>query len=258
MSKNVIFSNALLKVLGKCGINKPDSDGRYTVVLGVLGDSATSGDRYLDTDKVRKCFAPASRLQNMISRGLGWGEWGHPKPSESANPEAFKSRVRIIDERFISHSINEVWLEPMVWEGRTVTGIMGKITPCGPYGGYLKEILDDPKMNAAFSGRYFSDYTRSMGVTNREIHTVVTWDFVFMPGMPGATKYMSPTLEADASYEEQIIVYHEEDIRRAVRREEVMGEVSMESGGLSARDLMSSAGLSLHEPSKIEEMIFRW
>ena len=90
---------------------------------------------------------------------------GHPDPKGYNTSIEFERRVRRIDEKCISHHIYEIWLEDIVYQGKTTTCIIGLIKPIGPYGAHLKEMLDDPNQNVTFSGRYFSDVSKGHGLT---------------------------------------------------------------------------------------------
>lgn len=230
--KTILFTNAILKGINKGGTLKPDEEGRYTVVLGAIGVKSTTNEMYVDTPEVRKRFSPGGRFCEMVSKGLCRGEWGHPDPKGYNTAAEFERRVRRIDEKSISHHIYEIWLEDIVYQGKTTTCIIGLIKPIGPYGAHLKEMLDDPNQNVTFSGRYFSDVSKGHGMTERAIHTVITWDFVFMPGVPMAMKYMSPSLESvDGFY------VNPESLSAQIKQETRMGVMSMENGGMTASDL---------------------
>lgn len=238
MSRTILFTNAILRGINKGGVLKPDDQGRYTVVLGAIGVLSTTNEVYSDTPEVRKRFAPDGRFAEMVAKGLCRGEFGHPDPKGYSTSAEFERRVRRIDEKNISHHIYEIWLEDIIYQGKKTTCIMGRIKPVGPYGAHLKEMLDDPGQNVTFSGRYFSDVSKVGGLTHREVHTVITWDFVFMPGVPCAQKYMSPSLESvDGFY------VTEESVKNQMRAEQSMGVMSMENGGLTAAELWEDLGL---------------
>lgn len=252
--KTILFTNAILKGINKGGTLKPDDQGRYTVVLGAIGVLSTTNDLYVDNPIVRKRFAPDGRFAEMVAKGLCRGEFGHPSPEGYATEMAFERRVRRIDEKLISHHIYEIWLEDIIYQGKKTTCIMGLIKPVGPYGVHLKEMLDDPGQNVCFSGRYFSDVSKLGGITHREIHTVITWDFVFMPGVECAQKYMSPTLEnVDGFYVDPV------SLKKQIEEEQKLGVMSLENGGMTAAELWDDLGVKhIDIPIKKQSVLREW
>lgn len=234
MSDRILFGNTVLPAMNKAGILKPDSDGYYTVVLGALGVKNSAGEIYVDTQVARDTFSQNSKLMQRINRGLLRAEWGHPDPSNYSNMMAFERRIRTIQEDRICANISKIWLEDIRTEdGKIMKGILGKVKPSGPFGQYLKEMLDDPHQNVTFSGRYFSNLGFMNGVRTREIHTCATWDFVSEPGIACAQKYLSPTLE---SLNDTLIL--PENVKDIIEYEESHRDLlmSMESSGVTAHD----------------------
>lgn len=243
MTDKIIYGNTILKGINKAGTLKPDAKGYYTVVLGALGITNHGGERYTLTQTSRGVFDDNSVLQRRISQGLLRAEWGHPDPADYPNLMAFERRVRLIKEDRICCHIAEVWLEEIDYLGQKVMGILGRIKPSGPYGPILQKMLDNPEENVTFSGRYYSNVNRAGGTVEREIHTVMTWDFVSEPGVPCAQKYLSPTLESAND-----TVFYPEHLKAANDLELQHQEMalSMESsGGLKASDLIRSSGIDM-------------
>lgn len=265
-NKQILFENTALIGINKCGELKPDAQGRYEVVFGRVGENAvcTKGEVYDYGAQAQKTFASDSRLMQMASQGLLRGEWGHPKP-QGHDPVSFRSRVRMIDEEKICMHIYKIWLEPGTFEGKPTTLIKALIKPAGPNGPYLKEMLDDKEQNVAFSGRYFSSPTIIDGVRHRDIYMAVTWDFVFMPGMPGSTKFETPNLLSiggdsdfvtDAYHEDNSIVISERDIIADINRPQELSTGTMLSGIISPADLAVELGISA-KPNK-PSLVMGW
>lgn len=233
-ARQIMFENLILKGINKGGTLKCDEKGYYTVVLGVIGADASDGDHYVDNEKVRKVFSQSGQLARRISQGLLRGENGHPDPNDYANQLAFEIRVRRMHEDKVCMHIRRVWTEDGTIDGRKVGLIMGEVKPCGPYGPYLKESLDNPDENVAFSGRYYSNPTEINGKTYREIYAVGTWDYVTEPGMHGSTKYASPKLQSACvfSIDETLIL-------RAIENESRNNQsnVTLQCGGVTAKSL---------------------
>lgn len=233
-AREIVFENLILKGINKGGTLKCDDKGYYTVVLGVIGADASDGEHYVDNEKVRKVFNNSGQLARRISQGLLRGENGHPNPADYANQLAFEIRVRRMDEDKVCMHIRKVWVETGEVNGRKVGLIMGEVKPSGPYGSYLKESLDNPDENVAFSGRYYSNPTQINGKTYREIYAVGTWDYVTEPGMHGSTKYNSPQLQSASAFTiDELTAMH------IVQAEAKSGNGSMtlQSGGLTAASL---------------------
>jgi len=233
----IVYGNTLLQGINKAGRLPCDDAGYYTLVLGALGVENSAGEVYVDTPNARATFENNSTLIRRISKGLLKGEYGHPDPSQYPSMSLFERRARQIKEERVSHHIAEIRLENIDYNGRPVLGIIGRVKPCGPYGYVLKESLDNPEENVTFSGRYFSNVSIRGGQRQREIHTVATWDFVSEPGIDMAQKYYSPSLES----QDDFLLYPQQILAEA--EQEAEGELAMENGGLSARDLACDLGI---------------
>lgn len=232
-----MFANTILQGVNKAGVLKPDANGYYDVVLGALDVINSAGEKYVLTDVSRNTFSAGSALDKRVSEGLLKGEWGHPKASDYRNPLQFERRIRTIDEDRISHTISKVWLDEIEYDGKRVLGVLGKVKPCGPYGKYLQEMLDDPAQNVCFSGRFYSNLRKNprTGITEREIHTVGTWDFVSAPGISQAKKYASPSLESEDFNITDCML---EQAYKTERKHVASGDMSLESGVISVTEIM--------------------
>ena len=102
---------------------------------------------------------------------------------------------------------------------------MGKVKPSGPMGPSLKEQLENPSENVAFSVRSLTRDKRIAGQLFKHMTTLVTWDYVNEPGISVATKYDNPSLESVGME----VHLGEDDFTAAKEDQEVTG-VSLESG----------------------------
>jgi hypothetical protein len=256
MGHKTVFGNTVLSYANKGGVLKPDEDGYYTVVLGALDVFNSGGERYTLTEVSRNTFSEGSKLDQRASEGLLKGEWGHPKPRDFPNPLAFERRVRQIEPDRISHSIRKVYLKEIEYNGKRVLGIIGELKPCGPYGGYLKEMLDDKHQNVCFSGRYYSNVSKINGIIQREIHTCGSWDYVTEPGVYEAKKYASPSLESfdDLELSDSIMNRILED----ELTQESNSEGSMESGYMSIAEVMKDGGIQVRSKLTTKTASFNW
>lgn len=233
----------------KAGLLKPDDKGYRPMVVGALNMMNSAGEFY-NFDKAKALFDGSSQLQRRVQRGVLKGEYGHPKFEVGMRPDQFAHRVLTIDEDKICCHFRELWLDynsVKDKDGKAVVAIMAWVKPSGPYGGYLKESLENPDENVCFSIRAFTDDRYERGVKNRYLKTVVTFDYVLEPGMAVAEKYKAPALE---SYDDAIIT------RGALESamQEVEG-IAMESSNLAV-DLFQA--MDWHLPKGVVPLFARW
>lgn len=239
MAGKIVYENTTLLGINKAGILKPDEAGYYSVILGALGVENYGGAFfYKDTPVSRGVFKSDSSLIRRVSSGNLRGEYGHPDVSHLAGTHRYLARIKTIEEKNVAFHVRRVWLEDITYEGRRLTVMMGEIKPSGPYGDVLKKQLENKDENVCFSGRYLSNVTVIGGQVNREIHTIICWDYVNEPGIKAANKYANPSLE---SLEERIVI--PEMLIQEMQYEEQhhMHASSFESsGGVSAKELYDS------------------
>lgn len=219
MSK-VVFGCTALMGVNKGGTLKPDSDGYYTIILGALDFTNSYGAIY-PFESAKHLFEKASTFQRRVKNGFCRGEYGHPKRQPGQSFEDFLIRIMTIEETRTCMTIEEVWLdsESVVHDGKKVIAIMGKIKPSGPYGTVLKEQLDNPRENVAFSLRSITDDEYVHGRLLKHIVDIAGWDYVTEPGLAVANKYKCPSLE---SFMEDAPV-SVETLRRMVKDESRLG-----------------------------------
>ena len=80
-------------------------------------------------------------------------------------------------------------------KGKPVTAVIGMVKPSGPRGPALRESLDNPDENVAFSVRSLTNDTFENGGHQKHMKQLITWDYVNEPGISIATKYNAPSLE---------------------------------------------------------------
>lgn len=197
----VTYGCTALVGTNKVGILKPDADGRYTMVLGALEYPNSVGDIYT-LESAKSFFQEGSSLLRRIKNGQLRAEYGHPKFLPGMSEQEYMQRILTIDEENVCAHISEVTIDyesvkdPAT--GKKIITFIGKIKPCGPKGHILKEILDDPKQNCAFSVRSLT-MNRQVGFRQHKDFTqIVCWDYVNEPGLAPANKYAVPTLESHA------------------------------------------------------------
>lgn len=195
----------------KVGELKPDSDGRYDMILAALEYPNSVGATY-SLSSAEQFFKPGTPFMRKVENGQLRAEYGHPKAEDSPNDEAYFMRLLRIHEENVCAHISDLFIDydGVVDRktGKRVVVIRGKVKPCGPKGPFLKEMLDDPKQNVAFSLRCTTDIERSGFTVKKHFTQIITFDYVNEPGLALATKYNSPSLES-ADIFDKVISYEE-------------------------------------------------
>lgn len=191
------FSCQALVGTNKAGKLKKDERGYYEVVLGALEFGNSINAVYTESS-AQRLFRESSSFMRKISRGYMRGEYGHPKMERGMSHRDWITRILTVDEGNISHHIREVSIDKARVNDRgvPVIAIMGWLTPCGVHGDALQKSLDNPDENVAFSIRSLTEDRLVGGRIHKDLHEVVTWDFVNEPGLSVANKYQSPSLES--------------------------------------------------------------
>lgn len=185
----------------KAGILKPDADGRYDMILGALEYPNSVGDIYT-LKSAQEFFKEGSTLMRRVSKGQLRAELGHPKMLPGMTERQYLERILTIEETRVCAHISDIYIDfdnvkdPVT--GSKIIAIRGKVKPSGPYGHVLKEMLDDPKQNVAFSIRSLTMNRRVGFRQHKDFTQIVTWDYVNEPGLAPANKYAVPTLESHA------------------------------------------------------------
>lgn len=185
----------------KAGVLKPDEHGRYDMVLGALEYPNSVGDIYT-LKSAQEFFKPGSSLMRRVGKGQLRAEYGHPKKQVGQSDNEYLTRILTIEETMVCAHISDIYIDfdgvrdPET--GNKIIAIRGKVRPAGPYGSVLKDALDDPKQNVAFSIRSLT-LNKQVGYRQHKDFTqIVTWDYVNEPGLAPANKYSVPTLESHA------------------------------------------------------------
>jgi len=159
---------------------RPDKDGYYKMPLAVIGVPTRNRTYYHPKEFIDQITNPNSPFNIMLTDNCSYGEFGHPYTKDL-------QRIAIIDEKSVSHHIKKVETTRIV-DGGTL--IEGHIKPCGPYGKYLEESLQDKNRNTAFSLRSLctENYNSSTGLIERSMKLLVTFDAVGSSGYKQSTK----------------------------------------------------------------------
>lgn len=174
----------------------PDEHGIYhDLPLMVIGKVSRNNKEYEVESMVDALTNNYSPFVRRLKAGQLTGEWGHPMIWE----EKDLPRVMLIDSKNESHTIHRVWTGTPTEQGHVV--VYGDIQCSGPYGSYLKDRLEDPLKNAAFSLRSLVAKIGQEGsVIKQRVNALITIDAVDCPGYAEASKVYVQGLEG-LSYE---------------------------------------------------------
>lgn len=234
---SVFFSCTSLAGTNKVGKLKQLDNGYYRMVVGALGMFNSAGHFYT-YEQAKQVFVEGGAFMRRVRRGALRGEYGHPKQGNMSDMQ-FARRVLDIDEKSVCchhRNVELVFDEITDEKGNPVIAIYSEVAPDGPYGKYLAEALENPSKNVCFSIRAFTKDYKVMGVKNRDIRQVVTFDYVNEPGMSIAEKFKNPALES----------HSEKQFSRAVLENALnvgaAAGIAQEAVTLNASELFASLG----------------
>lgn len=179
-----------------------DDRGYYKITLGALNVFNSANEYYKLDDNVKKLFTEdSSVLLRRIKSGSLKSEVGHPKliPGMTRN-DYFARNLRIEETNICAH-IRDIMLEETdidsgYGDGDKVVLVTGWVAPSGVHGEALKNDLENPDVNVAFSIRSFTKNKMIGGTVVKYIGQVVTWDWVNEPGINHATKWKTIGIES--------------------------------------------------------------
>ena len=189
---NISFDiSAITTTKGKGKALKADSNGIFKdLPLLVIGKVSRNGKDYEVESMVEALSSPSSTFCKKLKAGQLEGEWCHPlifKDEEMA-------RIMTIDRTRVSHTILRVYTGKTTEKGHTI--VYGDVKPFGPCGTYLKEALESPVLNPAFSLRSLVAKTGEDGfVIKQKATALITIDAVDCPGYAEASKVYDPACE---------------------------------------------------------------
>ena len=165
---------------------KPNKDGVYEgLCMMVLGNQPSqNGKIYEPASMLDAITNPNSCCYKKLQAGGLAGEYGHPQ----IYSENELSRIATIDMTKVSHVIVRLYTGETTEKGNTP--VYGDIKPFGPYGEYLKESLESPVLNTAFSLRSLVEKVGSDSAGNiiQRVMALVTFDAVDVGGYRAAAK----------------------------------------------------------------------
>jgi len=164
---------------------KPDKNGVYKdIPFMVLGKVSANKKEYEINSMVSAISDPGSMFYRKLVSGQLEGEWWHPL---TGNDDAALNRIVKIERNNVSHHIHRVYTGTPTEQGHII--VYGDIEPSGPYGQYLTESLQNPRINTAFSLRSLvQGIGEKDGILKQRVILLVTIDAVDAPGYAEASK----------------------------------------------------------------------
>ena len=165
---------------------KPNKDGIYEkLCVMVLGNQPSRNGKIYEPNSMYEAItSPDSCFyKKLIHHGVE-GEISHP----TIFKEEELSRIAIIDRARVSHIIVKVYTGEATEKGNRP--VYADLIPYGPYGEYVKESLESPIMNTAFSLRSLVEKigTDPAGNIIQRVMALVTFDVVDSNGFLAASK----------------------------------------------------------------------
>jgi hypothetical protein len=173
----------------------PDENGIYKgLPMMVLGQVTQQKTYYDPQSMIDQITNPNTRFNMVLRQGKLAGEYGHPSFIGMMSESDQLQRLVTVDEKSTSHIFTSLYTDPLTPEGNIV--VRGDIKPTGPMGSVLKDSLDDPVINTAFSLRAYVDTKMNPdGVKYRTVRSLVTFDCVTSSGFFGTDKSHALALE---------------------------------------------------------------
>lgn len=212
MSKIITFGSTVLDP-GTRGIIKPMEPGGhyYLVNSGGFNIENRSGIKYRFNEYLKECMRPDSDLNRRISEGQLQCELGHPpqyywewvngRIVQTPITDVFQwiHRLRTILEPNVCGSIRKIhWI--MTGGDNDPVHNQIEVRPFGVHAQILKDSLEDPDMNTAFSIRTVTK-PQKLGDRVREVDFFTGYDKVIEQGMLEACKYRTSGLEDFMSHQ---------------------------------------------------------
>lgn len=165
-----------------------DDGGFYIgVPIAALGVS-TRNNSYYDVESfVSHLQNPAMPFNQLLRNRELYGELGHP-PIAGLEHNLAIARIREVREANTSHLFKKIYTGPKLESGgRIVYADLKPVNLSGP-GARVKESLDDPEQNTAFSIRTLTSNVQKGSISYRKMVQFITADYVNNPGYIEAMK----------------------------------------------------------------------
>ena len=172
-----------------------EKDGWFHVNIGALNAFNVHGELYLSDGIKEMINDPQTRIGQKLAMGYLKGEREHTKWEKNMTKMEYLLRLMHVEPTNVSHHIKSIEIEDTgipVGKGfkGNILNLSAWIKPdSGPIGQILLNDLKDPEINVAFSIRSITKETFVNGIKVKKIENLVTFGWVFMPGIPTANKF---------------------------------------------------------------------
>lgn len=224
-----------------------DERGWYRMNFGAINAFNAHGDLYLADGVHELIKGKSSRLAEKIAGGYLEGEKNHPSRQPGMRDSDFLMRVLKIDPDRVSHHIRDLEIiDTGMPTGNGVTGnilaIVGWVKPVGPFAEELRQKIEDPDINVAFSIRSLTTDKIVNGTRVKKIENIITFDYVDEPGISLANKfdtmkYGFESFDSPVAFGREAIIGAYEEMKRD---SSLVGQESSYSASL-LKDLFAKA-----------------
>jgi len=170
----------------------PNNDGSYRVIVGAFNVWSGNGHFFEMTEGIRALYAEDSVLQQRVRSGDVFVEEGHPPYIPGMDVIVYLESLMTLTESKVCGQITYLKLddEPtaVIGHREPIYLVRADIKPYGPRKAVLEKSFRDPTANTAFSVRGLNHAKRIAGMLHKEIHTIMTYDYVARPGINVASK----------------------------------------------------------------------
>lgn len=247
---------------GVKGILPKDEKGYRKMPVGGLNMYNSVGD-YYPYEGVQEIFHRSNSFMRRIETRCLKCEEGHPEFLPGMTDDMYAQRIMHIEETRVCAHIKAIELDfdSLTDEaGRPIVAIIALMKGDGIFGPALEKSFDNTEEDVCFSIRALTENRRIVGVNNRYIRQIITWDRVTEPGLNVARKMRAPSLEG---FRDSIAIatsITERDMElasfaKAIERQSQVlksAGMSFESAGmLTAQELFASFRWSIDDQKKL-------
>jgi len=176
-----------------------DEDGYYKILLGGFNTYNRSGIYYRIKDP-NSLLENNTILRRRVTEGTLRSEEEHPVYNGMNNNEIISRTIFLDSTRVCGHIKSVIFVDTgrceKGWDGYNITYVYGWVKPTGPFGNILKEQLDNPNENVAFSVRSLVKQKYIGTTLVRDVLDVSTWDHVFEGGIAKANQWAAAGIES--------------------------------------------------------------
>ena len=187
---------------------KKDKNGYYLVNFGAFNTYNAAGQFYkCDNSTLDYLRSNESILGRRIIKGMLRSEYQHPTYTKCKQISDTRQKAACITQRAVKIDLDRVCAHVKSinfnvldraekgWERFPIILVNGWVKPAGPYKNELKEALDNPDENVAFSIRSLVKQDVVGMEIVKTIKDISTWDYVFEPGIKVATQWNAVGIE---------------------------------------------------------------